>query len=210
MIQVEGGWKLCHAGCESSCQSRVGWRVRRHGVEARMWWALCVKMTKRVRACGPRDWVGCWCDGPEGLGARARVGEVVNKRAWGEAVGPGHHILASLPLRPLHSKAMLAVEVVEPVYPDLKAVCPRCSLVPVLSGNCLEKQIVVGMIPWEKKKDSGEVVFASSDWSGECLRHTVVRVSWSHAGNVKGLFHFQVAHQGCHLLQKASVEEFFN
>ena len=42
---------------------------------------------------------------------------------------------------------MLAVEVVEPVYPDLKAVCPGRSLVPVLSGNCLEKQIVVGMIP---------------------------------------------------------------
>lgn len=62
-------------------------------------------------------------------------------------MGAGHHILASFPLCPLCSKAMLAVEVVKPVYPDLEAVCPRCSLVPVLSESCLEKQIVVGTTP---------------------------------------------------------------
>lgn len=40
-----------------------------------------MKITTGLRACGRRDGVGCWCDGPEGLGARAGVGEVVNQRA---------------------------------------------------------------------------------------------------------------------------------
>ena len=47
---------------------------------------------------------------------------------------------------------MLAVEVAELVYPDLRAACCSCSLVPSQSESCPEKQLVVGKRAWRGKK----------------------------------------------------------
>lgn len=81
MIQVEGGWKLCHAGCESPASRVLGGGGEETWSGGNDVMSPHVKITTGVRACGRRDGVGCWCDGPEGLEARAGVGEVVNQRA---------------------------------------------------------------------------------------------------------------------------------